>query len=283
MAATGTPSDNVFITDIPTSITEFQLRTIFEAYGQVVSIRMLPGPKSGDGTIQSALMRFGTVDEASWVVETVNKNIPQGMETPVVCRFANPPGGKDGGKGQGGTNRWEPYPNSTPASGNAPSQNGGKGKGKKGSFGIGDLVKGLAAANVLPGGSKWSNDDNTIFVSGLPMDTTDAHVYTIFSTFGAIGLNGACAKTSKASTIAFVNYLDPFSAQTAIDTLNGTTLPDGGMLTVKLKTPPKGKGEKGDGNSQGTVAEAVAEAVASAVASGNPGDVFEGFLQSMSA
>merc|ERR1719265_1414400 len=66
------------------------------------------------------MVRFETVDMATWVVENLHGNIPQGLEQPIICRFANAPGwkeqqqgqkgGQDGGMDGGkGANRWQPY------------------------------------------------------------------------------------------------------------------------------------------------------------------------------
>eukprot|EP00440_Ansanella_granifera_P027540 gb/GFBE01029916.1/.p1 GENE.gb/GFBE01029916.1/~~gb/GFBE01029916.1/.p1 ORF type:complete len:175 (+),score=44.55 gb/GFBE01029916.1/:1-525(+) len=107
------------------------------------------------------------------------------------------------------------------------------------------LVRGLLQSGALPA-SKWDNDDNALFVSGLPPDMTDLEMYTIFASFGRIAPRGASARTDKetgkCTGIGFVNYLDGDAAHEAIKNLNGYPLPDGTWLTVKKKGPPKEKG-----------------------------------------
>lgn len=79
------PSDNLFIGDLPASTTLQELQAVFGQYGTIISIKVNTpyGPKG------SALIRFSTVEEASWVAENLNGNIPQGLSYPVVALFAN--------------------------------------------------------------------------------------------------------------------------------------------------------------------------------------------------
>lgn len=139
------PSDNVWVGDLPEDIDKNALHEVFEAYGSVVECRVMP--PSQPGRKASAMVRFGSVEIASWIVENLNKNLAQGLEDngPIICRFANSPrkgdkggkGGDDGSKGSdggkgwgGGGDRAEPY--TTGKSGGKGSWNqdaGGKGGG----------------------------------------------------------------------------------------------------------------------------------------------------------
>mmetsp|Transcript_17101 Transcript_17101/g.43012 ORF Transcript_17101/g.43012 Transcript_17101/m.43012 type:complete len:212 (-) Transcript_17101:121-756(-) len=128
----------------------------------------------------------------------------------------------------------------------------GGGKGGKGSGNIAVLKKGLQYAGVLPGG-KWTNDENALFIGGLPTDTTDGDLYEIFAPFGAIPTRGVRAMTNPDGTckgIGFINFLENASAQNAIATLNGTMMPDGTALKVSIKAVSKGPG-KGEGKGEG--------------------------------
>jgi len=275
-------SDNLYITDLPAGINEHQLQDVFGKYGTLKQCRVLQGG--------SALVRFGTVAEATWIVDNVNANIPQGLTTPVSVRYANPVGANKGA-GKGGIfgmgygapfNNNQGYNQHQQKGGFA--QQGGKdqfGKGSnfggknsmggkgvvgmfgmaglfKGGFGYGpkdvrNLVRSLITSSKLPGGRKWENDDNTLFVGGLPEDTTDLEMYHIFSPFGPIAVRGASARmdreTGRCSGIGFVNFLDATSSQAAITALHGTEMMDGSKLSVKVKGPAKEKG-KGKGNDQ---------------------------------
>merc|ERR1719198_1525662 len=119
-----------------------------------------------------------------------------------MCRFANPPGAgkgaQGGGGGGGGGGEWTPFGGKgkggdrwSPYDGKGGGKSGDKGKGGKGGS-IKTLKKGLQYAGVLPGG-KWTNDENALFVGGLPADTTDCDLYEIFSPFGSIPFSGVRA------------------------------------------------------------------------------------------
>jgi len=129
----------------------------------------------------------------------------------------------------------------------------GKGGGK-GS--IDALVKFLGQQGAIPGGGKWTNDENTLFVAGLPPDTDTEHIYSMFSGFGAIMPQGAYVQKDKTSGecmgYAFVNFSDPSATMMAINALNDAPTPWGAKLTVKIKNdgPKKGKGD-GGGKSKG--------------------------------
>merc|ERR1719199_676639 len=76
---------------------------LFEAYGTVVECRMLPG--KDEMAKPCGMIRFGSVEMAAWVVQNLNGNIPEGLQEPVIVRFANAKG--EGGKG--GDARASPY------------------------------------------------------------------------------------------------------------------------------------------------------------------------------
>jgi len=56
------------------------------------------------------------------------------------------------------------------------------------------------------------------------------------------------------TSVGFVDFIDPYSAQAAIQALNGFALSDGTSLFLKTKSPGKGKGkgkDKGDFKGKG--------------------------------
>lgn len=239
------PSDNLFIADLPAEVDQAKVETIFGAYGKVTSTKFLPGQGKN-----AALVRFHTMDEAKWVLENLNGNIPQGLTTPITVKYANSPGSKGGWKGEKGADRYAPYGKGAGlgAIGAKASGKGwgDEGKGSKSSIKI--LKKGLQVAEALPGG-KWSNDAGALWIGGLPHDTTDVDLYHIFSPFGSIPSGGVRAmlhEDGSCKGFGFVNYIDPKVAQTVINTLDGTQMPDGSMLEVKQKGPSR-KGGKEDG------------------------------------
>lgn len=245
-AQSGPPSDNLFISDLPETFDENSLRTVLGAYGNIAQCKLLP---SQPGRKAAAMVRFATVDEAKWIVDNVNGNIPQGLTEPIAVKFAMSKDQKQGDGGKG----WGPYGDG--GKDGWGKDGGGKGKGvAKGKCGIRTLVDGLQKSGALPGGFQAANDGNTLFVAGLPGDTTDCDLFKIFSPFGAVKSVKAMTDpaTGLCKGIGFVNCLDEAVAQMAIMTLNGTSLPDGTWLTVKVKQDSsKGKGDGGCGKGDG--------------------------------
>ena len=87
---------NIFIRDIPIEVDENTLKTVFGAYGTVVYGKILPSK----GTTQAAIIEFQNADEAKWIVENVNGNMPEGISAPLQIAFKTAGKGK-GGKGKG--------------------------------------------------------------------------------------------------------------------------------------------------------------------------------------
>jgi len=281
------PSENLCISGLPAGMDEAKLKGIFGAYGDITSVKVV-------GT--TAFVKFATLDEAKWIQENLNGNMPEGLTEPIEVKFSVEKGkGKDSGKGgkdnwsnggkgdwssgygKGGKgdkgDSWGPYAKGgkdyggkdNKGKGDAKGKDGkdsgkdgkdGKGKGK-GKIGIRDLFDGLCTAEALPGGAKYENDENTLFVGGLPQDTTDLDLYKIFSPFGAIAPKGIKAMlhlpTGNCKGYGFVNFMDASASHAATAALNGTTMGDeGATLEVTSKRLGGDSGEgKGDGKGDG--------------------------------
>jgi len=112
-----TPSDNVWIGDLPPELEKAQLDQVFGAYGTITQSKLMP-PKN-PGQKAQAMIRFSSVEEAKWIVESLNGNLVEGLpEEPIKAAFAwnnqnkggdkggDKGGGKVGGKGGGPYNSW---------------------------------------------------------------------------------------------------------------------------------------------------------------------------------
>ena len=76
--------DLVFIDGLPPRITRNESERIFAGYGRVVMCMVL-GP-ARPGHPASALIRFGSIQEATWIVTNLNRNVPEGLEYPIKAR-----------------------------------------------------------------------------------------------------------------------------------------------------------------------------------------------------
>jgi len=246
-AAPNSPSDNVWVGDLPLGTAKTDLATIFEAYGQIVNSRMLPGRDAA--AKPCAMIRFASVDMATWVVENLNGNIPQGLDGAIIVRFANSSGGgkaDNSGAWGGGAPAWQQ--DNSGWGGKAAGKNDGGGKGKKGgapgSFQA--LFQSVKGGGVLGGGDV--PQENQVFVKNLPPDTTDEGLYKLFSPFGAIPPNGVKAMMNADGTckgIGFIDFSESSSAETAVAALEGSE-----GISVSQKKPSKGGG-KGKGKEGG--------------------------------
>lgn len=238
------PSDNVWVGDLPAGIAKEDLGTIFEPYGQIVDSRVMPGK---DGGKPCAMIRFASVEIATWVVENLNGNIPQGLEAAVITRFANAQK-KGDGKAAGGWGGGFQQDNSGwggKDGGKSFGKGGGKGGkgGAPGSFQA--LYQSVKGGGILGGGTV--PEECQIFLKNLPQDTTDECLYKLCSPFGAIPPNGVKAMVGDdgmCKGIGFVDFSEPSAAATAVMALDGH---EGIGVSQKKAGKGGGKGKEGKG------------------------------------
>eukprot|EP00413_Alexandrium_margalefii_P045069 CAMPEP_0204604198 /NCGR_PEP_ID=MMETSP0661-20131031/57711_1 /ASSEMBLY_ACC=CAM_ASM_000606 /TAXON_ID=109239 /ORGANISM="Alexandrium margalefi, Strain AMGDE01CS-322" /LENGTH=109 /DNA_ID=CAMNT_0051615333 /DNA_START=190 /DNA_END=515 /DNA_ORIENTATION=+ len=90
---------NVHIADLPLEVDDARLAEIFGGYGTVTWCKVLPN--LGGKPNQAAIVEYANPEEARFVVENVNGNIPQGLSTPVTAQFKRDSKGKGFGKAGG--------------------------------------------------------------------------------------------------------------------------------------------------------------------------------------
>eukprot|EP00930_Biecheleria_cincta_P096130 TRINITY_DN87_c1_g1_i4.p1 TRINITY_DN87_c1_g1~~TRINITY_DN87_c1_g1_i4.p1 ORF type:complete len:500 (-),score=111.68 TRINITY_DN87_c1_g1_i4:290-1789(-) len=115
----------IFISGLPRGIQETTVRAMFDSYGFVEECRVFS---------TNAKVRYRSKEEAKWVADVMNENIPEGLTEPIKVSFTPPPApdpqkaalmegagelshkgkgkgkGKDKGKDKG-KNRYTPYAN----------------------------------------------------------------------------------------------------------------------------------------------------------------------------
>eukprot|EP00747_Dinoflagellata_sp_TGD_P185806 gnl/TRDRNA2_/TRDRNA2_42537_c0_seq1.p1 gnl/TRDRNA2_/TRDRNA2_42537_c0~~gnl/TRDRNA2_/TRDRNA2_42537_c0_seq1.p1 ORF type:complete len:376 (-),score=88.14 gnl/TRDRNA2_/TRDRNA2_42537_c0_seq1:96-1103(-) len=228
--------DNLYIKGLPPAMTESKLHEIFGAYGTVTQVRVLEtNGFSPDGEGESvALMRMGSVDEATWLVQNLNGNIPQGIEKPVQVKYANAKGAYRGDDMKGWGKGWWMPPWVA-----------------KGMWGKG--WQSQALPSMGSGYSAGSNEEGTnLYVKDLSPAADDLFLYRAFARFGAIESARAMVNPDGSCTgIGFVKFATAADAQKAIGVLNGAQQPDGQIMYVSIKTDKrtdkdreKGSGKK---------------------------------------
>ncbi|CAK0798501.1 unnamed protein product, partial [Prorocentrum cordatum] len=84
--ASAAPSTRLYVRGLPLGITEDQVTGIFSGYGSCVSCKVLQQTPGGPPNA-AAIVQMSAVQEAQWLVDNVNGNIPQGLPGPVEVRF----------------------------------------------------------------------------------------------------------------------------------------------------------------------------------------------------
>jgi len=262
-------NDNVYVDGLPPNIDNDICQQIFNIYGNIKSVKAMPGKRPGQKG--AALIRWSTPEEADWVVNNLNGKAVTGLDEPVAIRFANAGGASKGGKGDKGCAGKGSYgkadgkgypshpgygefgPYETPTSPYHGGYKGGGPTGKAGQLrsagdGVSDadmsaVVAGLYGSGQMPGGSKVP--ELSLYISGLPRNTTELDMFKIFSVFGALaqkGINVMMHPDGSCTGVGFVDFQDPRACQMAVATLNGSTMPDGTVMAVRPKAP-RGKGK----------------------------------------
>eukprot|EP00419_Tripos_fusus_P044857 CAMPEP_0172815396 /NCGR_PEP_ID=MMETSP1075-20121228/11735_1 /TAXON_ID=2916 /ORGANISM="Ceratium fusus, Strain PA161109" /LENGTH=281 /DNA_ID=CAMNT_0013655233 /DNA_START=64 /DNA_END=908 /DNA_ORIENTATION=- len=239
------PCERVYVTSLPGDTNEERLKEIFGAYGTLKGCKHIPSAKS-------CLLTFASLEEAKWVVENLDGNMPEGITEPIKAQYAAAPASSAYGKapvapvsfGGGwntGRDRVSPYADRQASATAIMNQlvAAAKGGGRGGGGSIQMLKAGMLP--TLPGGISGRGsrpNDCQLLVKGLPPDTTDADLLEIFSPFGAIppkGVKAMLTHDGMCTGVGWVDFNDAATAQTAINTLHGTQLVDGSLLRINVK------------------------------------------------
>jgi len=248
------PSERVFVSGLNPGLVPDRLKEIFGPYGTLKEVRNLP-------TINSCILVFETLDEAKWMVENLDQNMPEGLDTPITVMYAHPPapagpvkplntwsdvatrmpGGVSGIRP--GVTR--PVANAAPGlfrmmSGDANALAVAHALGPlSGAVNSIDLLKrSLLAFGSLPVSEGIRPPSCQLYVRGLPSDTTDADLLEIFAPFGAIPPRGVKAMLNAqglCTGVAWVEYVHEADAKAALQTLNEKVWSDGSCLRIHVK------------------------------------------------
>lgn len=237
---------NLYVKGLPADIDEAWVREQFSAYGQTVT-QCKVQPSTVAGQPWHAMVRFASKEDAAAAKEQFQGADSGSGQLQIDYVFKKNP---DMGKGGGGKadSGWGGKPDfgfgfggkgdfGFGFGGKGGKDDKGKGKGK-GKLGMNQVLKAVQAAKFLPGAG-LSNNDNCLYLSGLPPDCEDVHLWKLCAPFGAIIQSGVWAmkdpSTGLCKGIGFVNYVEDISMQQAAMTLNGLDLGAGNVLKAQPK------------------------------------------------
>mmetsp|Transcript_88506 Transcript_88506/g.250810 ORF Transcript_88506/g.250810 Transcript_88506/m.250810 type:complete len:391 (+) Transcript_88506:60-1232(+) len=252
------PHDNLYVTGLPEGISQEDVMAIFGKFGTVMQTKLL-GAKFGS---TAALVRWSSAQEAAWVKDSMNGQVPPGLQSPVEVRFADNPQGRprQQAAGQPQFGQWARGPEG-PAQ--APWGAGKGGRGGKGGpqdpMDMDFILQQFEASGALPGSPGFDNTEKiALYVSGVPHSCRDIHLYRLFAPFGPIAPKGVRAMLNpegRCKGFGFVDFLDANAAQNAIMILNNAELPDGTIMKVSVKADKGSKQTGADDWQQWAAAE----------------------------
>jgi len=240
-----TSGDNLYISGLPLDTTTESVMTLLGQYGTITSAKVLESPGKPD---KVAMVRMGSTEEAKWLLENLNGNIPAGSESVISIKYATTkqPADKGAGKGGYGAAPADPWGGKGWA---APSPYG-KGGGKP-------AQQAWVPQNVPPPGQAWGaaphvpknvpppppQKKDKLQIAGLPADSSEESVMGLIGQYGAIN-HVKMLPQSGPSRTAIVQMGDEESAKWLLETLNGN-IPQGIETPVQItyataQVPPSG-------------------------------------------
>lgn len=242
------PSANLYVKGLPAGLTELEVQTLFSGYGEVCSCKVLDQGTQG---CTVAMVRMVNMEDATWVVENVNGNIPDGFQNPVQIRYADPPKGSVAAAPVPMPQAWTSKAPVTGPVKQVPQSQRSSPYGASAPQTVQPVVLTSAATPELMQAvsetvsevkgfqplAKNEEDPSNLYVKGLPVNADELYIYYVFAPFGAIQSvrvmrddTGACSGT------ALVKFGLPEDAELAMSTLTGNPLPDHVVLDVSVKT-----------------------------------------------
>ncbi|CAF3886002.1 unnamed protein product [Adineta steineri] len=81
---------NLYISNLPRSMTQQELESLFADFGCIISSKILCNPKAG-ASKSVGFIRFDQRSEAEQAISKLNGTIPKGFTDPITVKFANTP------------------------------------------------------------------------------------------------------------------------------------------------------------------------------------------------
>ncbi|MFO0562464.1 MAG: RNA-binding protein [Polyangiales bacterium] len=247
-------SRKLFMAGLPESITEDTLRNLFSETGATVTEVSLPRDRATGRPRGFAFVRLGDEDEANRARQELDGRIVDGRPISVRPFHADPPGGREGVRGDG--------PPRGPRR-DAPGEGGGYGGGERsGGYGAGPGAGGGERAGGFgnrdrgprPGGRAPDAPDRTLYVGNLPYDASQEEIEGLFSSVGAEApahVYMPVDQDGRKRGFGFVTMASADAANAALDALRGAELRSRRLVIniahPKGERPAGGGGERSGG------------------------------------
>lgn len=213
-------TEKLYIKNLPPHIDEAWVREAFGEHGaNIQSVTVYPPKKKGQPS--GASLELSSVMEAIAVKKTFTSASIEGQQIKIWYEA------KDDGNATWNWAGWKDLSKEPPKIW----------KRHPGNSEAFRMLKAVRASQVQPG-LCIKNDENCLFIAGLPQDCDEVHLFKLLSPFGAIASHGVTSmkdQYDKCKGFGFVNYVDPWALQIAAIALDGMKLADGSELRCKEK------------------------------------------------
>lgn len=226
---------NVFIANLPKTVDEDQLRTMFSPYGEIIRSKILTdhgtGVSKGCGFIL-----FSKTSEADWAIQELNGTMPPGSTNLMTVKRAQDSEQTKAMK-QGQVqviHHYAPYPGAATASPyTLPIRSSS-------SRTVNRFNPMASARQLAPVQMESSDGGHTLFVYNIGPEASEIELYGLFGPFGAITKVHIQRDltTGTGKGFGFVTYNDYNDALGAIQAMNGYEFEKNGFkpLQVSFKT-----------------------------------------------
>jgi len=245
---------NLYVSNLPCSMTQQELESMFADFGSIISSKILCNPKA-EGTSKSVgFIRFDQRCEAEVAINKLNGTIPKGFTDPINVKFANTPNAAKSMIGlplapsylPGISTAQQPVLTAVPPIRqqlNRYRETHERSKYRYSPLSPADFfaaatasylpaAAAAASATSLPPSTGWC-----IFVYNLAPETEESVLWQLFGPFGAVQNVKVIRdfQTQKCKGFGFVTMTNYDEALMAINSLNGFTLGNR-VLQVSFKT-----------------------------------------------
>jgi len=217
-------SDSVLVELLPKGMDEKSVTEIFSSLVRVFAVRIVSKPR---GRLTSAVVTFGTTEEAEYAVEEMNGQVPEGLSSPITLSFVDPSSFQDvpAADDQDAGAHFSPEDATGYGAGTV-----GKGKSKGNGKGRSDeMTQDPPTQNT--GSSDVASD--SVLVDRLPGGMDEKSVTEIFSSYIRVFAVRIVSKPRSRFTSTVVTFATTDEAEYAVEQFNGQ-VPEGWSEPISL-------------------------------------------------
>ncbi|KAF8071377.1 PGLP2 [Scenedesmus sp. PABB004] len=247
------PSDNLYAKNLPTTLTEGELRELFAPYGAVIECRVLHSGAGREAAGAGALVRMASVEEAGAAIANLHNRRMPGAPMPLVVRYADSQEQKQK-KAARQVKQFDRYgfpgaPAAGPYAAQQPHAHlGGGGAGPPHHHHHHQPVGYYHQHSPVSPAGYAGGGVCSVYIKFLPETTDRLWLYEKFAPHGPVlSVKVLTNDAGACKGVGFINYGDADSALRAVAAMHGMPLGGDKRLYVALQTHRGGGGGGGGG------------------------------------